>query len=95
MIRDRRSGTARLRRTAFAAPQARLLVPAARRLAARVRGAAEPKQSLRGDRRGGAVDRLVVVERIGRAVAPLAERGEAGRAGIPVRDAVGGGASSM
>ena len=44
------------------------------------------------DRRRRAVDRLVVVERIGRAVRPVAERAQAGRAGVPVGHAVGCGA---
>ena len=50
---------------------------------------AEPQQALAGDRGGGAVDRLVVVERIGGAVEVVAELREAGGAGVPVGNAVG------
>ena len=61
----------------------------------RVEKAAEPQQSLRRDRGGGAVDRLAIVERIGRPRSPVAERREAWRAGVPVGDAVGARGDSM
>ena len=56
-------------------------------LAARTR--AEAQQPLRGNRRRGAVDRLVIVERIGRRDRPSRHVREPGRAGIPVGHAVG------
>ena len=70
--------------------EARLRVPRSV-LPSRGEESAEAHQALRRDGRRGAVNGFVVVERIGRAAAPVAERGEAGSAGIPVRNAVGGG----
>ena len=51
---------------------------------ARVEQMSEPEQALRRDRRGRAVDRLVVVERIGGAAGPVAECGKTGGPGVPV-----------
>jgi hypothetical protein len=51
---------------------------------------AEAEEALRGDGGGAAVDRFVFVEGLGRPVEIIAEVGEAGRAGVPVGDAVDG-----
>ena len=55
-----------------------------------VRQHGQAQQTLGGDGRGGAVHRLVVIERIRRRGAPVAGGGQAGRAGVPVGNAVGG-----
>ena len=67
--------------------QSGLLVPCAIAAAGR-NHPREPQQPLRSDGGRGAVDRLVLVERIGRARSPVAERREPRCAGIPIRNAV-------
>ena len=52
---------------------------------------AEPQQALRGDGGGRAVHRLMRVEGIGGARQVIAHACQARRAGVPVRDAIGGG----
>src|SRR5688572_27245770 len=73
--------------------------PCDREASLRVSGAgaaeivAEPQQPLRGDRAGGSVDGLVIVERLGVARPPVAEARQTRRAVVPVRDAVARGAA--
>ncbi len=57
-------------------------------LALQLEPAAEAQQPLRGDRGRRRVDRLVVVEGVGRLLAVPRHRGEPRRARVPVRDAV-------
>src|SRR6266540_848084 len=63
-------------------PVARPLLPAA------AEHATQTEESLRGNCRRGTIDRLAIVERIGRRLSPVAEGVEPGSTRVPVRNPV-------